>query len=381
LSSPPQGVRVLCAVDETTGSLAAVRGLRAAGHEPWLALSQPHAYVARSRAAAGVLRVPSAAADPAAFVRAVADGARQIGAAVVLPCNEGSLRALAGAEANFTSSILGAPSRELVDRSTDKRLFGELCAQAGLETPPTVEVSADSFASVDVPAVLKPQRTVATAEGGLRTRQAMYVGSRDELRRELEQHPQETFLLQPFLDGTLGAVCGVVWDGRIVSACHQRSLRIWPPRIGSSSYAETVGRDLELEARVARLLESIGWRGIYGVQFVFADGRTYAIDLNPRVYGSAALAIAAGHNLPAIWTTLLLDGDVEVGDYEVGVRYRYEEDDLRALLTELRGGNVVGALAGLTPRRRTAHAVFSLRDPLPALEVARKGLSALSSRG
>ncbi len=373
---------MLCTVDETTGSLAAVRGLRAAGHEPWLALSQPHGYVARSRAAAGVLRVPSATADPAAFARAVADGARQIDAGVVLPCSEGSLRALAGAEADFTPAILGAPSRQLVDRATDKRLFGQLCAQAGLETPPTLEVSAGSLESVDVafPAVLKPQRTVATAERGLRTRQAKYVGSRDELRRELEEHPQETYLVQPFLDGTLGAVCGVVWDGRIVCACHQRSHRIWPPRIGSSSYAETVGRDVELEARVSHLLEAIGWRGIYGVQFVFADGRAYAIDLNPRVYGSAALAIAAGHNLPAIWTSLLLGSDVDVGDYEVGVRYRYEEDDLRALLAELRAGNVAAALAGSIPRRRTVHAVFSLRDPLPALEVARKGLRAIGRR-
>jgi predicted ATP-grasp superfamily ATP-dependent carboligase len=172
----------------------------------------------------------------------------------------------------------------------------------------------------------------------------------------------------------------VVWEGRVVCACHQRSVRIWPPRIGSSSYAQTVARDVELEARVSRLLESIGWRGIYGVQFVFADGRTYAIDLNPRVYGSAALAIAAGHNLPAIWTSLLLEGDADVGDYEVGVHYRYEEDDLRALLAELRDGNIVGALAGVLPRRRTVHAVFSLRDPLPALEVARKGLRALRPR-
>lgn len=375
-------LRVLCAVDETTGSLAAVRGLRAAGYEPWLALSQPRTYAARSRAAAGVVRVPSAALDPRAFATTLAVEARRLEAAVVLPCTEGSLRALADAERYFEPGVLGAPSRELLDRATDKLLFAELCAQAGLEKPPTVVATAASFDAleIDTPAVIKPRRTVMPGTESLRTRQALYVGSREELRRELEAQPQESFLVQPYLGGTLGAICGVVWDGRLVCACHQRSRRIWPPRIGSSSFAETVPRNRALEAAVARVLASMGWRGVYGVQFVFAGGHTYAIDLNPRMYGSAALAIAAGYNLPAIWVSLLLGGDPEPGDYRVGVHYRYEEDDARALLTEFKAGKRREALAGLLPRRRTVHAVFSLRDPLPALEVARKGVRALAAR-
>jgi len=37
-----------------------------------------------------------------------------------------------------------------------------------------------------------------------------------------------------------------------------------------------------------------------------AIASAYVIDVNPRIYGAIGLAIAAGQNLPAIWTDLLL---------------------------------------------------------------------------
>jgi hypothetical protein len=89
------------------------------------------------------------------------------------------------------------------------------------------------------------------------------------------------------------------------------------------------------------------------------------IDLNPRIYGSTALAIKAGHNLPAIWTDLLLGRDPRPGPYRAGVRYRVEEDDIRAIL-------VTRDWRGLIPRRDTVHGVFDRADPLPSLESLRK---------
>ena len=88
--------RVLCGVDEATGSLAGVRGLRAAGYEPWLALSQAHTYVARSRAAAGSVQLPNPKADPDRYALQLAAEVRRLQANVVLPFTEGTLRALTG---------------------------------------------------------------------------------------------------------------------------------------------------------------------------------------------------------------------------------------------------------------------------------------------
>jgi hypothetical protein len=48
---------------------------------------------------------------------------------------------------------------------------------------------------------------------------------------------------------------------------------------------------------------------------------------------------------------------------------------MRALARMARDGDVPGALAALLPRRRTVHAIFSLRDPGPLLTTARKLVS------
>ena len=60
------------------------------------------------------------------------------------------------------------------------------------------------------------------------------------------------------------------------------------------------------------------------------------------------------------------------GDYRVGVRYREEENDVRALSWLLMHGRLREAVAGLVPHRGTVHAVFSGRDPGPVLTTLRK---------
>jgi hypothetical protein len=98
------------------------------------------------------------------------------------------------------------------------------------------------------------------------------------------------------------------------------------------------------------------------------------IDLNPRIYGSLALAVAAKLNLPEIWVNLLLGRRPDVGGYRIGTRFRHEEKDARALALMLADGGEARwcALRGLVPRRGTTHAVFSLRDPMPVLTSAAK---------
>jgi predicted ATP-grasp superfamily ATP-dependent carboligase len=302
---------------------------------------------------------------------------------VVLPCTEPTMRALTGRAMLFERSVVGVCSPERLDRATDKALFGRLCLEAGLDIPPTVDVDGESLNGINpnLPAVLKPIRSVDVGDNGsLRTGGARRIASLDDLKRELAGKPDRKFVLQPYIDGTLAAICGVVWNGKVVCASHQVSPRIWPPGCGNSSFAFTVERDEAREAGVARVLELLDWSGIFGVQFILANGGAYAIDLNPRIYGSAALAIAAGHNLPAIWVDLLLGRAPQVGPYRSGVRYRYEVADMRALSAQLlRSGDRPAALRGFLPRRRTVHAVFSIRDPLPMLENVRRIRAAVIS--
>lgn len=375
-------MRVLLAVDDFYSNLAAVRALRAAGYEPWLAVDRSGTYAARSRAAVGIVRVPDPAFDREGFARELADAARRLSVAAVLPGAETHLLTLAGREADFAGIAFGVPPREKVERAIDKNLLPELADAAGLRTPPTLEAAFDDgdvLEKFGFPAIVKPRRSRLRAPDGTFSPSSRRVSTRREAEGILEALPGGRGLLQPNIPGALAGVSGVAWEGEIVCAVHQLSSRIWPMPAGVSSYARTVPPDPKLERGVGRLLREIGWSGIFQVQFLRDRlGENYLIDLNPRIYGSLALAVAAGLNLPSIWTDLLLGRRPDVGEYRVGVRYRQEETDALAMARTLMDGEYLCAIRGLMPRRDTTHAVFSLLDPMPSVTSAMNLLGYLS---
>jgi len=274
--------RILLTGDESTGTLAAVRGLHRAGYEVWLAVYRSDTYAARSRCAEGVLHVTSPGVDSEGHVRALADAARRLGAVVVLPGTEGSLRALTGREALLPEDVAtGTCAPAALARATDKGLLATLARDAGLDVPETVEIASADAApdSIPFPAVVKPLRSVDAAGPGVRVAKVHRASDREELRRLLDEDSASPRLLQPYIVGTLAAVCGVAWEGQVVCAVHQRSPRIWPPGEGNSSYAETTTPDREREAAVAALVA--GWPFFHAA---LASGADDSLDALSRTY-------------------------------------------------------------------------------------------------
>jgi predicted ATP-grasp superfamily ATP-dependent carboligase len=367
----PERIPILLADNNTYGVLAVVRALHAAGYAPWLAGQDTRTYAARSRTTAGTIPVPDPTVDGEGFVRELAAAAVRLSAAAVLPSEDSHLMALAGREADFASTALGASSWQSVERANDKELLAQLGAAAGLRTPPTKKVMRGDTAAVGTfgfPAVIKPLRSrVRNPDGTVSARSARFVLA-EQAKDAVNSLPDEGGLVQPYIPGPIISIAGVSWKGELVCALHQVSIRIWPVRVGGSAYAETITPDGELERGVARLLRLIDWSGLFQAQFMCdARGEHFLIDLNPRVYGSLALAVAAGLNLPGIWVDLLLGRRHHVDGYRVGTRFRHEEKDVRALARMLVDGERLGALKGCMPRRNTAHAIFSVRDPMPLL--------------
>ncbi len=353
------------------GPLAALRALREAGYEPWVTVFGPRAYAARSRAAAGVVVVPDPAGDPDGFVEKVADAAAHLSVAAVLPGTEKALVAVAGRADRFPPGVaLGVCPPAAVERATDKALLVRLAGAAGLDAPPTRVATLSGAWAEDLdhplPAVVKPLRSdTETGDGRLRHSSARKVESLAELHRALAALPEQRGLVQPFLPGRLTALAGVFWNGEVVAAVRQRAYRLWPSDCGEMAYAETIPREDRLERAVGRLLELIGWEGIFQVQFIEHRGRRCLIDLNPRIYGSLALALGAGQNLIGIWTDLLLGRTPGVDGYRTGIRFRREELDVRAIGSAIVKGQLGSAVAGILPRRRTVHAIFDRTDPMP----------------
>jgi predicted ATP-grasp superfamily ATP-dependent carboligase len=320
-------------------ALAAVRALDAGGYRPVVATWGRASLAAASRSSVRTALLPPP--DDPGFADAVDRTALGSGSLTVFPSSDAALR------------VLGPAGSELVD----KVKLAERAAAAGFPTPPTTRFEngtalLDAADTLPFPIVVKP---------AFPTRPARRHASASSLGDLADAN--EPLLVQPYVTDPMRAVGGVIHRGRLVAASHQRNVRTWPAECGTSSAAETIEPDPSLESSLVALLD--GFEGVFQAQLA---GR-YLLDLNPRVYGSLPLAVAAGANIPAVWCDLLRGEDVPEHRARPGVRYRWIEGDLRSLRASLRAGRIsLGEAAwALRPRRGTAHSTESLGDPRPTL--------------
>jgi len=344
-SDTPVGATVLV-TDGGSGqgrsALAAVRALAKAQYRPIVTTSGRHSLAAASRwCAQSVATPPSSSPEYAEAVREVAN-------------RTASLTVLAASDVALLA--LDAPVAHLVDKAA----LAEGAFAAGLESPTSVAcdngdsvLSALAHETVSLPVVVKPVISNEPAR--------LVVSAEDASSLAGKVGP---FLVQPFIPGGMSAIAGVHVEGRMLAAVQQRYLRTWPVACGTSCAAVTVPVDEGRLGAMSRVLG--GYEGIFQAQFA----GDVLIDVNPRVYGSLPLAVAAGVNLPAIWCGWLEGGPARSPlRGRAGVRYRWMEGDIRHIAGGLRSGQlgVRDALAALTPHPGTAHSVESLTDPAPLI--------------
>ncbi|MBI4577682.1 MAG: ATP-grasp domain-containing protein [Planctomycetes bacterium] len=179
-------------------------------------------------------------------------------------------------------------------------------------------------------------------------------------------------LAQEYVPGeALGASFVYDREGRPRAAfCHRR-VREYPIQGGPSTLCESV-RDEVLEAQGRRVLDALGWVGPAMVEFKRSreDGTLHLLEVNPRPWGTIALAVACGVDVPRLAVELALGlTPGPSGRYPAGVRMRFLATDLLSACAHVRAGHWREAarfLADLAdPRVRAG--VFRRDDPGPAL--------------
>lgn len=347
LGAPTYGGRILVtdSVDgRSRSAVAAVRALAAAGYRPVVTVSGGPSAAAASRACAGTLHTPRPGFPgyPELVHRELQAGNVQ----AVLPASDAVLVAL------------DLPGAALVD----KAVLPARAAAAGLSTPVTRQFPDLAGLRAAAGELAYPVVVKAALKSAAAAPLARRIDSAQDLAA-MAWDQAGPLVVQPFLPGALRAVSGVVRAGRLVAVVHQHYVRTWPRDCGVASAAVTTAPDLRLEQRLPALLA--GHDGVFQVQLV----GDVVIDVNPRVYGSLPLAVAAGVNLPALAVGSDRDVAAPVLRGRPGVPYRWLEGDLRHLAAGVRAGAISPAAAArwLLPRRGTAHSIESLRDPGPLL--------------
>ena len=364
---------MLVADGQERSAVAACHALKRAGYRVGAASCVKPAPAHWSRAVDEKFDVPDPREEPEGYAAAIAGIAAERSFDVVMPGTDASMLALSRHRHAFDGPIdPGWPEEKVVEAAMRKDDMHEVAADVGLVPPDSVlcESSEDALvaaAELGFPLVLKPRSSVREQDDSLRQKGSVMVWDRETLDRELPEVGLPC-VVQRREVGPLISFAGVIAEARMLAVVVSRYRRTWPPDAGSVSFSETISPSADLIERVTALLAQLNWQGIFELELIQTGPRRFAaIDLNPRLYGSLALAIRAGVALPVVWCDWLLKDKVTEQIAEPGYHYRWEDAELCNLAHRLRRGRLSDAAAILRPRRRTAHALFRWHDPLPLL--------------
>jgi predicted ATP-grasp superfamily ATP-dependent carboligase len=362
-------------------SLSAARALKGGGWTVGSGVPVGHGLASRSRAVARSHQVTPEAAGSAALLFAANSAIAQGGYEVVFSCDDSTVFGLSLLRDELNAGFPYGKHSALA-RSFDKLELMREAKRCGLAVPrtePAGERELESFgASTRV--VVKPRMTFLDGVNGhVRASVAPDAAAARERIREIREAGAEP-IVQEHVEGQVMAFIAVTdRDARIVARVQQVAERIWPAGVGISARARTVDVDPALAAKVGRLLEALGWFGLAQLQFIRGgDGVPRLLDFNGRFYGSLALAVAAGPNLPTIWARLAVGRSPgRVPEARPGVLYQWLAGDLRAGLQAATGyGRAVAALDSMALAPRATHSVWSASDPWPAISLLGSRLAA-----
>ncbi len=292
---------------------------------------------------------------------------REQGYEVLFGAGESEVLALSADRTELLGVVPHAP-HDAVVAALDKDRMEAAAHSVGFSVPEKLDLATTS--DEGEPIIVKATTHARPEHPGLppRVDTSMVVGVSAARRRvaELEELGAQA-RVQRFYRGTLLAYSAVVdRSGSVVADAMQVATRIWPPGAGASCRAETVPVDMAISDAASALFAKLGWFGLAELQFLVPDdGEPRLIDLNGRFYGSLALAVAAGANLPATWAALATGRTVAPSRARPGVTYQWLEGDLRRACVERRGGLLRDLRSCVSYARGSVHSLASAGDPGP----------------
>jgi protein-tyrosine-phosphatase/predicted ATP-grasp superfamily ATP-dependent carboligase len=311
---------------------------------------------------------------------AVIEVARTTACDVLIPCNDSTLGFVAAHEARLRAALrVEAPRAEVIRRVLDKDETLRIAEQCGIVVPGSYpvrdrETLGRLAGQIRYPVVVKPTRK--SAEAAFKVR---YYADHASLDAEFERDPRfgEHHLVQEFCAGDGVGIGVLVRSGRPVAMLQHRRLKEHPWSGGVSVTATTEPVDPELAERSLRLLRALEWDGVAMVEWKHdrTTGSAVLMEVNGRFWGSHALAVAAGLDLPG----LLVDhAEAPATPYEArpGVVFHWLAGDLQRVVQLVRSGEnglprpgvlaaAGSALADLV--RRGDRSLWSASDPRPVV--------------
>jgi predicted ATP-grasp superfamily ATP-dependent carboligase len=249
--------------------------------------------------------------------------------------------------------------------------LARLAESLGIPTPRTAAARSEEdlrhfLREFGAPVVLK--RISSSGARGV-----FYLHNNDDIAAVLERHVKggdeslSGFVVQQFVAGAGYGVSALFNQGRLRATFTHKRLRE-KTRTGGISTLRVGTTVAQLEQHAHRLLESVRFHGVAMVEFRY-DERTrqcWLLEVNPRFWGSLALAVQSGVDFPFLLYRLAVEGDVEpVTKYRTGRVVRWLLGDVGAMIGRL--GRIGSGLSrsDVSPRWASGYDDLYLDDPLP----------------
>lgn len=316
---------------------------------------------------------PSAQSTPEEFVAYLLDLLSRQSCRLLLPMEDETVHLLSQHRDRFSRlTYLPVPSPDKLEAARDKAHVITLAQRLGVPVPKTWLIhdpaEIDGLAdALPFPVVVKPR--VSSGAVGV-----AYIADRQSFRqRYLAVHRRFPF---PMIQETIpregpGYGASFLMDeaGRVKASFVHKRLREYPVSGGASTLRVSVRHDDIYESALA-LLKAMDWFGVAMVEFKIdpRDGQPKLMEINPRFWGSLALAVHAGVNFPFLLYRMALKEHFQpVQTYRLGVRCRWMlPGDLMHFVFNPERRRLAGDFFRLRAPN-LYYDILSWSDPLPAL--------------
>ncbi len=354
-------------------ALAAVRALGSKGIRVTVGESTRLATSAFSKNCYRSLVYPSPLFKPLEFIDFICHELTLRRYQMLLPMEDETMRLISRYHSEISRwTYLPIPSFEKLTFVQNKGNVLELAQKHGIPIPKTwfidnISQLEDLKEDLPYPVVIKPKES-AGAIG------VSYPENPVELMEQYHAaHKRFPFPLIQERIPTQGAGYGASFlldeKGSVKASFVHKRLREYPVTGGASTMRESVKHDT-IRDMAKTLLKALDWFGVAMVEFKMdpRDGIPKLMEINPRFWGSLALAVAAGVNFPYLLYRMSGgENFTPVEHYQIGKRCRWflPGDILHFIFNPKRMSLVPDFFDFLD--RNTSYDILSLKDPLPVL--------------
>ncbi|HEY3521250.1 MAG TPA: ATP-grasp domain-containing protein [Rhodanobacteraceae bacterium] len=251
-----------------------------------------------------VTRVLSQPERPDALRNWVQDLFRREGYQLVIPSTEISLHAMKSEDLPpALRASMAIPEEESIDIALNKLRTAEVAARLGIPVPAGSLVTSleDLAREPKYPVVIKPLHSKLSVRGEMWSFNAHICPDRGStLAACAALLPHTPAIEQEYFRGR-GIGIEVLFErGQLRWWFAHERIHVLPVTGGASTYRRSIEPPEALLRAAETLLSQLRWHGVAMVEFKVApDGDFRLLEINPRLWGSLPLAVAAGVDFPS----------------------------------------------------------------------------------